>query len=358
MPVNVYLCYLFNPYKRHYMHLHKDDFLRLLSKKVSQELSPQEQIDFAIYLHQHPEQQAVVDQLMAFMAHKQSPQVDTQQQANLEQVWARLGEKPTPIPTAKVKSIFRTKWSVLIAAASIILVLSWYLNRPSLQEANSSTLAYEEVQSGNNKLFVSLADGTAITLNKSASLSYNTDFGQQQRQIRLAGSAFFDVSKNESIPLHIAFKNLEVVVKGTSFYIEQDSLQEKTRLSLFQGVVEIASKDGLEEPLRIQPNQVVEWTANEKSPRMLQVQEISLFEKESWKNQTQDSIVFKKQKFVDLAKKLTEVYQVSVIFENKALAQKRFSGVLYRMELRVFLENLRATYSFDYQINDTTLIIR
>lgn len=340
------------------MHLHKDDFSRLLSKKVAQDLSSQEQIDFDIYLHQHPEQQAVVDKLMAFMAHKQSPKADTQQVANLEQVWVRLGEKPTLIPRSKVKAISVAKWSVLIAAASIILVLAWYFNRPQLRDQSAPTLAYEEVQSGNNKLFVSLDDGTAITLSKSASVSYNTDFGQQQRQIHLSGSAFFDVSKNESIPLHIELANLAVIVKGTSFYIDQDSLSNQTRLTLFEGVVEIASKDGLEVPLRIQPNQVVQWSSKDHKPSALQVRELSLVEKESWQQQTQDSIVFKKQKFIDLAKKLTEVYRVTVSFENKALEQKRFSGVLYKMELRDFLENLRATYPFDYQLTDTTLIIR
>ncbi|MBE8719581.1 FecR family protein [Sphingobacterium pedocola] len=337
--------------------MNKEEFLILLSKKISTGLGQQEQIDYDLYLHQQVDYKRVADNLIAYVEHQELT-VDQDQQANLQKLWMKLGEVPSPKKMATYKKSRIVKFASFSAVACMLLFAILYVGKDELNPTTIGLTSFTEIHSGSNKSFVSMTDGTTVTLDKNATLFVNADFGQQQRQSKLIGNARFDVVKNTNIPMLVYLNNWEVVVKGTSFAIIQDPVSDQNELSLFDGVVELRPMNSSEKTLQILPNQKVSWKSTNQHISDVKVSQMSAGERIDNQNQFRDSIVFKSQRFIDLAKKIQEIYSIKISFENKELQQKRFSGVLYRMSLQEFLDALKTTYPFEYERQDSVLVIR
>ncbi|GGH18789.1 FecR family protein [Sphingobacterium alkalisoli] len=337
--------------------MNKEDFLALLSKKISTGLDRQEQIDYDLYLHRHADYKPVADRLRAYV--NQSDSVVSQaQQANLQKIWMKLGESSLPQKKLIRKTSIIGKIVRLGAVAALLLFVIWYSSKEEHNSTIVDVTSFTEMASGKNKSLVSMVDGTIVTLDRNATLFVNTDFGQQQREAKLVGNARFDVVKNPDIPMRIHLNNWEVVVTGTSFDIIQDTLLDQNELTLFNGEVILKPADSSEKTLKILPNQKVTWKSENQHISDVKVSQLSEIERINNQNQFRDSIVFKNQRFIDLAKKIQEIYTVTIFFENKELQRKRFSGVLYKMSLEEFLDALKATYPFEYERQDSMVIIR
>lgn len=102
----------------------------------------------------------------------------------------------------------------LSIAASIVLLLGlgayflWYSSaKPIVIYAN------------NNFLPDTLTDGSTVRLNKSAQLSYLSDYNSKARELKLEGEAFFEVEKNPQKKFIVHMPSSRVEVLGTSFNI-------------------------------------------------------------------------------------------------------------------------------------------
>lgn len=67
-----------------------------------------------------------------------------------------------------------------------------------------------------------LPDGSVVTLNKDATISYPRHFEKRSRQIKLEGEAFFQVSHDANRPFTITVNDVEITVLGTSFNVNGD----------------------------------------------------------------------------------------------------------------------------------------
>lgn len=71
----------------------------------------------------------------------------------------------------------------------------------------------------NEMMEVVLNDGTVVTLNRNATLSYPSKFASNKREVTLKGEAFFSVAKDKQRPFTISVDGTKVTVLGTSFNI-------------------------------------------------------------------------------------------------------------------------------------------
>ena len=72
-------------------------------------------------------------------------------------------------------------------------------------------------RSGEYKLV--LSDGTKVWLNSDSKLEFPNTFVGDERRVKLAGEAYFEVAKNKAKPFRVEVDRVEVVVLGTSFNI-------------------------------------------------------------------------------------------------------------------------------------------
>ncbi len=110
-------------------------------------------------------------------------------------------------------SLKRMLSAAVFAAASLLvgtvcgLAISDKIDKPT----DSFTYLSGEALSS-----LSLPDGSHVYLNRNSQLSYNSDFGEEERVVHLTGEAYFDVSKMDK-KFVVDMGDASITVKGTSF---------------------------------------------------------------------------------------------------------------------------------------------
>lgn len=146
----------------------------------------------------------------------------------------------------KVRSIRPSSFksaAFLKYAASILIgvsaVLSIYYLQNQQQEIAIIPTQVEQVK---------LPDDSHITVDKGGSLEYEIPFQNNERRVRLAGNAYFDIAKDAAAPFVVNAGDAEVRVLGTKFFINQPTTQtlnvtvdEGKVLVSYQGIHEIVT---------------------------------------------------------------------------------------------------------------------
>ena len=91
------------------------------------------------------------------------------------------------------------------------------------------------------KSVVTLPDGSTVILHNGSELIYNDDFACDNRNVSLKGEAFFDVVKDEDNEFVVNVSDVDIVVHGTTFNVNENS--EKIVVSLVDGAVEVIAGD-------------------------------------------------------------------------------------------------------------------
>lgn len=82
---------------------------------------------------------------------------------------------------------------------------------------------------------VTLPDGTAVWLNSSSSLTCSRDFGVRDRAVSLCGEAYFEVTKDESLPMVVSTGSSSVTVLGTRFCLCDYTDDAEASVTLYEG---------------------------------------------------------------------------------------------------------------------------
>lgn len=144
--------------------------------------------------------------------------------------WERFKQKnisQTPV-IRKIKPNY--SW-LKVAAVLIAVAASW-----SVYQILSP--AYIPLMAGNTVTTKTLPDGSELTLNKNAAISYAKNF-KNNRSIHLEqGSVFFNVAHDKTKPFVIDVDQVSVLVVGTSFNIKHEN--EQTEVVVETGIVKVS----------------------------------------------------------------------------------------------------------------------
>lgn len=102
-----------------------------------------------------------------------------------------------------------------------------------------------------NSFMIILPDGTEVTLNAQSELEYPSKFTGNQREVRIKGEAYFNVTKSNT-PFVVKIGDGEVKVYGTAFNIKEKASKEIETV-LVSGSIGIKYQNGKE--IMIKPNQ-------------------------------------------------------------------------------------------------------
>ena len=150
-------------------------------------------------------------------------------------------ENKSTMTAGQAKS--KKRYALWVAASIVIMVSGWFMLNNSRPAAPLPTSLNEVVTNGGSKSTVHLPDGSSVILNTGSKLSYNKDFGAGTREIYLSGEAFFDIAKNEKMPLVVHAGDVDILVKGTIFNVKAYTEDSTVETSLIQGVKEVFSKN-------------------------------------------------------------------------------------------------------------------
>ncbi len=155
--------------------------------------------------------------------------------------------------TRRVQQFFRVAAIFFFVVA--LSTLAWYFTQqqPAIPET------YTTVVAGNGQISkVQLPDGSQVWLNSGSEIAYNNFFSAQNREITLTGEAYFDVVKNEDLPLVVDCSGLKVKVLGTRFNVNAYAENNSAEVVLEEGSVELFSPGAEDAFYRMEPNEKVE----------------------------------------------------------------------------------------------------
>lgn len=325
---------------RVFMDMNREQFLELLTRKLQNGLSADEAEKFDGACHSSAEYAILAEQML-----KKVPVRDELHDNALDHIWQRIAECEQTQNHSPVRRLI-PGWMKVAATVLIFISAGWFtyhfLNRQAAEKILS-------LAATNQRLYYTLADGTAICLNRHSAIDYNSAFGQTKREITLHGEAFFDVARNPAVPLYIHAGQAIIQVKGTAFNVRQQAGQ--IAIALVRGHI-IVSDPG-HEPIALIPNQQLNISNGK-----FKVLPLDTILKAKATNWTLDTLVFKKQKLINLIALLERRYKVKIEIRNEQLKNRVFSGVIRNVGLIEVLDALRLSYPFSYVINNQVVIIK
>ncbi|MBN2213455.1 MAG: FecR family protein [Bacteroidales bacterium] len=285
----------------------------------------------------------------------------------------------------KIRSTEKPGWRplyLLLRIAAILLIIysiggtAFYIIRNKKTEYNLLSTKRGE------KTSLVLSDGTKIWLNSETTLKYPTDITKRKVNIYLEGEAYFNVAKNQGRKLIVNASNIKITVLGTSFNVKSYANERTVETTLEKGTVLITpevKKDLKSRVFILKPNQRATYikktnniyisdlpsVKNEETEYAIKTgndlkgiqdnkTELILSDLEntklytSWKD---GQLVFKSEKFEDLACRMERWYNVHIEIKSQELKNSKYTGRFEKETVEQALKALSLSLPFKYSID-------
>ena len=205
------------------------------------------------------------------------------------------------------------------------------------------------------KLTLKLNDGSIIRLNSNSKIRFPKIFKGNKREVFMEGEVFFDVHRDESKPFLVHSRDLITSVLGTSFAIKEDTSAQLIEVAVLTGNVKVArvadSGNNEEEELYLEPMKAASLNKSNGSFEKIKVEYDKAF---AWKDNV---LVFQNMNLEEILKKLENWYGVKFIQKRRIQGLKDYSGRFEDQTLEEVLIGLSFTYDFEYEIQESQIII-
>lgn len=229
-----------------------------------------------------------------------------------------------------------------ILAVSIYLYTSKILIQPSGQ-------VIQYVVPYGQKSKVILADGTQVWLNSGSTLSVSMD-RNNRRKVQLIGEAFFDVTKDKSVPFLVETKDYFVKVFGTQFNVRAYKDQSESETILKEGSISIFTHSN--EEIKMAPGQRF-FLENTKKYSMSEVNPDIYM---SWKDNV---LKINNEKLQDLLVRMEHWYGVKIQVDNyDRVKDLKYTLTIKTESLREMLDLMSYVTPLTYKIEGEDVILK
>ncbi|MEN0053532.1 MAG: FecR family protein [Mucilaginibacter sp.] len=214
-------------------------------------------------------------------------------------------------------------------------------NKAPGQNSGTSELAYNMMNTPRGGQYqLVLADGTKVWLNSASSLKYPTAFYGKERKVELSGEAYFEVAKNPSKPFTVSVNGMVVQVLGTHFNVMAYNDEKEIKTTLLEGAVKLFNKD---QQALLKPGQ--QGTFNQQQTAF-NVKNVDVDDAVAWKN---GFFAFNNEDIQTIMKRISRWYDVDVVFSEK-FKSKNFGGTVSRFnDVSQVLHSLELTGSVHFK---------
>jgi ferric-dicitrate binding protein FerR (iron transport regulator) len=302
------------------------------------------------------------------------------------EMWLRIDSKiqsQQESQTGKGKMIIYFRNFAKYAAIILVTVaLTWFARNIADKSGTTSgitieNMKYNEVSvSFGSKSRIVLPDGSVVILNSGSKLRYPAQFASNTRDVYLEGEGFFEVEESKSKPFLVRTKDITVRVLGTKFNLKSYDDEKIIETTLISGKVEIfANKDEKQREQKkivLEPNQQAlfykesdDISLSQLQSRPAESEEISVSPVEikskvdiveiiAWKD---NRLVFKNEKFNELATKLERWYDVKIEIKDEELKHILFTGTFQKESIEQALSALKLIIPFRYEMKMNQIVI-
>lgn len=195
---------------------------------------------------------------------------------------------------------------------------------------------------------ITLGDGTKVWLNAASSLRYPTAFTTGSRMVEVTGEAYFEVAKDPEKPFLVKLSEENTItVLGTRFNVNAYTDETSINTTLLEGSVRVSVKNNTR---ILQPGQQARVTA----AGDISVVPADTEQAIAWKNEIFN---FRDADIQAVMRQLSRWYDVEVVYKGKAPVS-RFQGEIQRnLPLHDVLEGLETT-GIRFTLEGRKIIIR
>lgn len=352
----------------------------LLGKKLNNEATDEELIELAQLLKNEGIEPHSLELLREIWLKKQK--VDD---SALDEKWSRLSSRISNseeqstniIPFSQKKA--KIFWGVRVAAAAVVITITTigYLLHQQNRKQYPSTNAKESLEivvnvpNGERKKII-LPDSTSIQLNSGSQLVYNKNFGEGNREVRLTGEAFFEVTKDAEHPFLVNTNRMTVKVLGTVFNVKAYNTKEDIETTVVEGKVEVSLNEGSEKKVILLPNEkislkndgLVKTGNNSIAPHVgisyevktvnSNIKQSGIPEEVAW---IKEKVIFTDETFETVALKMERWYNVRIHFDNEKMKSALINGDFEKVDINKAMQILQMLVGFKYTIHNNDIYI-
>jgi transmembrane sensor len=357
----------------------------LIGRKMAHEASPQELQELESILRSNPELHFSLQTLSDLW--KNATVEDTEElEEAYKQLLSRmnalgaaapgmnddeLSENPTLL-TYQKKNVFKNRGLLAISISVLAAIFVWMLTTfrySSLPVKKHETLSEISTRYGSKTTNIVLPDGSRVWLNAGSKITYDKDFGEATRDVKLVGEAYFDVIHNSLKPFIIHTRVMDIKVLGTEFNVKSYPDEKTTETSLIRGSIEVTFNDRRAEKIVLKPNQKL-VVSNENPPDpvfvpkklrlkkdtpIINLSHLNYFSLDStiletsWVN---NRLVFEDESFAEISTRMSRWYGLDFYFDDEETKNLRFTGNFKNETINEALKAMQITADFKFSIND------
>lgn len=240
--------------------------------------------------------------------------------ADTQDAWMKLQDAIAMQDEDEKQETVSINWRSLLYRAAVVLVVVASVAYAWLSKQEEQFYICKAPEG--NKTEIVLPDSTHVWLNAGSSLSYSSKFNDDNRNVKLEGEAYFEVTHHDSKKFTVKTANYDVVVKGTKFDVASYQSDPISMVSLLKGSVELAYDKG-----------VIDMKPGE---RVVLDKKTGEFTKEKYTGDSRAWIdnrtEFDNISLIDLARVLSRQYDVAVHVQSARLANTHFAVSLRNKE--------------------------
>ena len=304
-----------------------------------------------------PSTQAIFDEVLAESWNGLNPDMDPEHPAlndKLRLFYAKLQEEEHAahgtqnVRKPLFRSINRKNWYQYAAIWLVMMIgVGLYTLTHRQQEIveNPHIAIRELINPRGQRSRVLLPDGSEVFLAADSKLTFPEKFAAGSRELKLEGSAFFEVTKNPNRPFIIHTGTIQTKVLGTSFKIEAVKGQP-VKVAVATGKVRVDDflKTGTKALAVLMPGQMLSY--DQHLPR---VEDTDIAELQSWKKAR---LNFHNQSLQEITTELERWYDVRIHYEQSLKSKEKISVMLQvDMPLQKIMKVLAATGHFQFSIS-------
>ena len=241
-----------------------------------------------------------------------------------------------------------------VAASIVVLFGLGYLFFMIAPINNAKEIPVEEVvlqTEWGQKMNLTLPDGTQVHLNSGTTIKFPKKFSAYSREVKLDGEAFFEVAKNPNKPFIIQTGEVNTMVHGTSFNINNYDDKDRVEVTVATGKVEVSSNE--EKVFLTQNDQAI----FDRTTKNITKELVNAADYLYWKK---GIINFKDAPLAEALEALERWYGVSFIVKNEKVKRCHITASFNNEILTVVLESIiyaKKGLQFEY-IEDNKIMIK
>ncbi len=191
---------------------------------------------------------------------------------------------------------------------------------------------------------ITLPDGSIVWVSSGTTLSYNTNFGEKERSIKLSGEAFFEIAKNKDKPLVVDCNSLKVKVLGTKFDVSAYPEDQSVDVVLESGSVELTSATDQSLKKQLVPGEMARFDVVRKE---LAVSRDANYKFTSWKD---GILIFRNDSMDEVLKKLGRWYNIDIQVDNPQIDQLIFNATIVNENVEDIFDLIKFSCGINYKI--------